>query len=175
MIRVATLATPSTIGWREIEVVRDETAPQPSAACPATAAALPSGQAIRAEARGGATAPELAIDANEATGWEPGAPYPSTGSRGWIRLYYGTEALVSEVRVLLGPGAASARYEVALFAGSADGSSLGDLSPVSPDGGWATAKVDGPCVAADSVYVHVYSKEPAGSIREIRVVGTAAP
>ena len=171
-VRVTTLAAPSMIGWREIEVVLAEgSAPGP---CPAASAAVEAGTTARANPSTGPSDPALAFDGDPTTGWDPG-PLRGEGPRDWIRLSYDRRILVSQVRVLLGAGSTDAQYEVLLFEGNEDGRRLGDLSPVAADGGWASVAGLTPCLPADSVYISVNSKEPPGLIREIQVLGTLFP
>ena len=172
-VRVTTVATPSMIGWREIEVsLAPGSVPGP---CPASTTAITNVVRTRADPSAGASDPALAVDGNEATGWDPGPVRGVEGARGWIRVWYGSQVRISELRVLLGPGSATAKYEVLVFPPGELGNKLGMLEPVPSDGGWVSLAGPNPCLPYESVYVWVKSEEPAGMIREIQVIGTAAP
>jgi hypothetical protein len=172
-VRVTTVATPSMIGWREIEVtLAAGWVPGP---CPASTAAITSVARTRADPSTGASDPALAVDGNEATGWDPGPVRGVQGARGWIRVWYPSQVRISEMRVLLGPGSAAAKYEVNVFPPGEMGNRLGMLEPVPAGGGWVSLAGPNPCLPYESVYIWVRSEEPAGVIREIRVIGTAAP
>jgi hypothetical protein len=119
--------------------------------------------------------PALAVDGDESTGWDPGPIRGVDDARGWIRAWYARQVYVSEVRVLLGTGSPSAKYDVALFPPGEMGTTLGTLGPIPAQGGWVSIAGPNPCLPFESVYVRVQSKEPAGTIREIQVVGAAAP
>lgn len=171
-VRVTTVATPSMIGWREIEVtLAAGWVPGP---CPASTTAITSVARTWADPSTGASDPALAVDGNEATGWDPG-PVRVQGGRGWIRVWYASQVRISEVRVLLGPGSAAAKYEVNVFPPGELGERLGTLGPVPAGGGWVSLAGPNPCLPYESVYIRVGSEAPAGAIREIQVIGTAAP
>jgi hypothetical protein len=55
------------------------------------------------------------------------------------------------------------------------GERLGTLEPVPAGGGWVSLAGPNPCLPYESVYIRVGSEAPAGAIREIQVIGTAAP
>ena len=172
-VRVTTLATPSMIGWREVEV---SLAPGSSpGSCPASTTAITTVVQTKADPSTGASDPALAVDGNEATGWDPGPVRGVDGARGWIRVWYGSQIRISELRVLLGPGSAAAKYEVLVFPPGELGNKLGMLEPVPADGGWVSLAGPNPCLPYESVYIRVSSAEPAGMIREIQVIGTEAP
>jgi hypothetical protein len=172
-VRVTTVATPSMIGWREVEVTL--AAGWVAGPCPTSTTAVTSVARTRADPSTGASDPALAVDGNEVTGWDPGPVRGLDGARGWIRVWYASQIRISEVRVLLGPGSAAAKYQVVLFPPGELGNGLGMLEPVPAGGGWVSLAGPNPCLPYESVYIWVKSEEPAGVIREIRVVGTAAP
>ena len=172
-VRVTTLATPSMIGWREIEVpLAAGAAPGP---CPASTS--PAADVLRtmSDPSTGASDPALAVDGDESTGWDPGPVRGVDDGRGWIRIWYASQVSISGIRVLLGPGSAAARYEVVLFPPGEMGTTLGTLAPVPAGGGWVSIDGPDPCLPYESVYIWVSSAEPAGIVREIDVLGTAAP
>ena len=172
-VRITTLATPSQIGWREIEVTL---APLPtSGPCPVGTTPLPPVVQVRSDPSGGVSDPALAVDGNAATGWDPGPLRGGTDARGWIRVFYRSQVEIQELRILLGPGSTDARYEVVLFPPGELGEGLGTLGPVPAGGGWLSLPGPNPCLPYESVYIWVRSVEPAGSIREIEVRGTIAP
>lgn len=171
-VRITTLATPSQIGWREIEVaVAAGSTPAP---CPASTTPGPPVVRTRADPSVGPSGPALAVDGDEATGWDPG-PIRGGSARGWIRVFYESQVDISEIRVLLGPGSAKATYEVVLFPPGEIGTGLGTLGPIPAGGGWVTIAGPNPCLPNESTYIRVESSEPAGAIREIDVLGTIAP
>jgi hypothetical protein len=172
-VRITTLATPSQIGWREIEVtVAAGSSPGP---CPAATTPGAPVARTRADPATGPSDPMLAIDGNEATGWDPGPIRGGTDARGWIRVFYRSQVDISEVRLLLGPGSAQATYQISLFPPGELGEPLGTLGPVPAGGGWVTLAGPSPCLPYESIYIWVRSVEPAGLIREIDVRGTIAP
>jgi len=172
-VRVTTLATPSMIGWREIEV--SVAAGAALGPCPASTTPLTDVARTRSDPSTGVSDPALAVDGDESTGWDPGPIRGVDDARGWIRTWYARQVYVSEVRVLLGTGSPSAKYDVALFPPGEMGTTLGTLGPIPAQGGWVSIAGPNPCLPFESVYVRVQSKEPAGTIREIQVVGAAAP
>ncbi len=132
-VRVTTLATPSMIGWREVEVsLAPASAP---GACPASTTAITTVVRTKADPSTGASDPALAVDGNEATGWDPGPVRGVEGARGWIRVWYGSQVRISELRVLLGPGSAAAKYEVLVFPPGSSGTSSACLSRSRPTAG----------------------------------------
>ncbi len=170
IVRVTTLATPSTVGWREIELnVVQGSSPAP---CPASGSPLSGVTALMGEPSTAQNGPALAVDGNEATGWDPGETRGPGNVRGWLRLELPKRAQISGIRVLLGPGPVTAVYEVTWW--TADGRSLAPtrLAPVPAEGGWATAPGPTPCVEVRMVNIGVESASPAALIREIQVLGT---
>lgn len=180
-VRVTTLATPSMIGWREIEfayaggslpTLQPTTAPAP---CPASTTPVGSVAQAKSDPPASASDPAGAVDGDEATGWDPGPVRAGTAARGWMRVFYTRELYISGLRVLVGPGSPDATYEVVLFPPGELGDRLGVLAPVPADGGWVTIAGPNPCRPVESVYISVQSTEPAGLIREIQVLGTVVP
>jgi hypothetical protein len=168
-VRVTTLASPSTIGWRELEVtLAAAAAPSP---CPASTTIVTDIAKTAASPSAQASDPGLAVDGDQSTGWDPGPVGGVDGARGWIRVWYASEVRISEVRVLLGPGSVAATYEVVLFPPGESGSGLGTLKPVPAGGGWVPLAGPNPCLPYESVYIFVRSAEPAGIVREIQVTG----
>jgi hypothetical protein len=141
--------------------------------CPASTTAITNVARTKAFPSTGASDPALAVDGNEATGWDAGPLRGGDEARGWIRVWYGSQIRISELRVLLGPGSAAAKYDVSLFPPGELGNSLGTLESVPADGGWVSLAGPDPCLPYESVYIWVRSEEPAGVIREIQVIGTA--
>lgn len=172
-VRVMTLATSSMIGWREVEVT--VAAGSVAGPCPASTTAITDVVLTKAEPSTGASDPALAVDGNEATGWDPGPIRGVDGARGWIRVWFASQVRISAVRLLLGPGSAGATYHVVLFPPGEFGTGLGDIESVPAGGGWVSLAGPNPCLPFESVYIFVKSEEPAGAIRELRVLGTEAP
>lgn len=169
-VRVTTLAAPSMIGWREMEVVTaGASSPGP---CPAASSPLTDVSKTTSDPSTGASDPALAVDGNEATGWDPGPVRGGADARGWIRVFHATQFRASAVRLLLGQGSPAVTYEVVLFPPGEVGQRLGTIESVPADGGWVTLAGPDPCLPFESVYVFVRSAKPAGSIREIQLVGT---
>ncbi|HEX5826516.1 MAG TPA: discoidin domain-containing protein [Candidatus Limnocylindrales bacterium] len=169
-VRVTTLASPSTIGWREVEVTLDAAAaPAP---CPASTTVVTDIAKTAARPSDQASDQGLAVDGDEATGWDPGPVAGGAGVRGAIRVWYAAQVRISEIRVLLGPGSAAATYEVVLFPPGELGTGLGTLEPVPAGGGWVTIAGPNPCLPYESVYISVRSDEPAGIVQEIQVIGS---
>jgi len=171
-VRVTTLASPSMIGWREVEVtLAPGSEPGP---CPPSTTIMTNVARTRADPSTGPSDSALAIDGDESTAWDPGPVRGVDGARGWIRIWYASQVRISEVRVLVGGGSAAATYDVVLFPPGELGKGLGTLGPVPADGGWLTLAGPDPCLPYESVYIRVRSEEPAGAIHEIQVVGTNA-
>jgi len=175
VIRVTTLATPSMVGWREFEVsIAPGSTPSP---CPAGSDNLTAGATVTGEPALAGRAPVLAADGDPATAWDPGDPRGPGNVRGWIRVTLARDALVSEVRVLLGlPAGGTAKYEITGWPSTGGRSvPLANIGGVTADGQWLAVNGPTPCVALRSVDIGVVSESPAAAVREVQVLGTVAP
>lgn len=173
VVRVTTLATPSMIGWREIEVtVAPGLTPSP---CPAGTDEFAAGAEVMGEPSLPGHEPALAVDGDETTGWDPGDTRGPGNVRGWIRVLLAGDILVSEVRVLLGPASAPAGYEITGWTVDGRPVTLGKLESTTGDRQWLSVPGPTPCAALRSVDVAVTSEAPAPEVREIVVQGASAP
>ncbi len=172
VIRVRTLATPSTIGWREIQVElgAGET-PKPSAtrgqASKCGTEALAVGATATGEPSTAGHEPAMAIDGDPATGWDP-------GTAGSLRIALPEVAIVSEVRLLLGePAGGSADYTVLAVLPNNERFLLGQLSGPTEAGVWRSLANPTPSITFKEMEILVRSASPAAEILEIQVVGRA--
>jgi hypothetical protein len=175
VVRVTTLTTTSMIGWREFEVVlAPGSAPS---ACPAGGEARTDGATVTGEPALPGLEPALAVDGDAATAWDPGDTRGPGGVRGWITVTLAHDALVSEVRLLLGvPAGGTAEYSVTGWPATGGRNvELGKVGGTTKDGEWRSVPGPTPCVPLRSFMVGVASEAPAAAIREIQVLGTAAP
>ena len=168
VVRVTTLATPSMIGWREIEVVL---APGSHASpCPVGSANLAIGSATVAPLALPGHPAAFAVDGRPETYWDSG-PGASPG----IIVDLGREMFVSEVRLLAVQTLDGVtRVEVT---GTGDGGyrMLGDLEGTTADGQWLSVPGPAPCISLRRVFVNILSPSSTAAWREIQVLGTVAP
>jgi hypothetical protein len=175
VVRVTTLATPSTIGWREIEVdlgagptpgptsSQSTTGGTPSA-CGVTD--LTAGATVAGEPSTTGREPALAVDDDPATGWEP-------GTSGRIRISLTAGAIVSEVRLLVGdPAGSSADYSFLAVLPTNERFLIGKLSGPTEAGVWRALSNPTPSITFRELEVFVQSQSPAAEILEIQVIGT---
>jgi hypothetical protein len=174
VVRVTTLATPSTIGWREIEVglgadVTPGPTPGPSATrgtlsvCGVTD--LTAGATVAGQPSTSGREPALAIDDDQATGWDPG-----TG--GSIRITLAKAAIVSEVRLLVGePAGSPADYAFVAVLPRNERFLIGELSGPTEAGVWRSLSNPTPSNTFSEIEVLVRSGSPAAKILEIQVIG----
>lgn len=172
VIRVTTLATPSMIGWREIEVKLEAgQAPRPSptrgemSKCGTDA--LATGATATGEPSAVGHEPAMAIDGDPATGWAP-------GNAGVLKIALAGIATVSEVRLLVGePAGGSADYTFLAVLPSNERFMLGQLSGPTEAGVWRSVSNPTPSIAFREMEVLVQSASPAAELLEIQVVGRA--
>jgi hypothetical protein len=175
VVRVSTLATPSMIGWREIEVLL---APGSTpSACPTGSDDLTVGATATGEPALPGHQPALAIDGQASTAWDPGEARGPGNVRGWISVTLAHDALVSEVLVLLGePAGGTAEYDITGWPSTGGRSvELGKVGGTTRDGQWLSVAGPTPCVALRSINIGVVSESPAAAVREIQVLGSVAP
>ena len=97
--------------------------------------------------------------------------------RGGITVSLAHDALVSEVRLLLGePAGGTAEYEITGWPATGGRNvALGKVGGTTRDGQWLSVPGPTPCTALRSFNIGVMSESPAAAMREIQVIGTAAP
>lgn len=175
VVRVTTLATPSTIGWREIEIdLGAGAAPGPTSSS-STAGGSPAACGVT-DLTAGATAlgepstpghePALAVDDDPATGWDPGAG-------GSLRIRLSDGAVASELRVLVGdPAGSSADYKFLAVLPGNELFLIGELSGPTEAGVWRSLSNPTPSITFRELLVLVRSESRASEILEIQVIGT---
>jgi hypothetical protein len=170
VVRVTTLATPSTIGWREIEVgLGAGPTPRRSSGEHVTPKCGIVNLAARATATGKPSAarsePANAIDGDPATGWNP-------GTAGSLRITLAEAATVSEVRLLVGePAGTEAHYSVLGVLPANQRVLIGEFSGPSAPGVWRSVTNSSSHDAFREIEVFVRSASPAADVLEIQVVG----
>jgi hypothetical protein len=166
VIRVTTLATPSLVGWREVEVVLAPASRLEACARGTTNLALHRPATATATAKG--SNPALAVDGDRATRWDAGAPAPQS-----IELDLGREVSVSGVRLLPG-GPADAAIAVVVRGRDEAGHSmvLGTINQTSTGTDWLTVAGPTPCVGLR--WISIESGWSVGPVawREIQVLGS---
>jgi hypothetical protein len=174
VLRVTTLTAPGLFGWREVQIV---VAPGSSpSACGPGAPMGTAGVTTMGEPTTAGQEPDLAVDGNPATGWDPGDTRGPGGVRGWLRILLPHPTLVSQVRVLLGPSVASvATYRITGWDTTGGSKELGAPQGGVTDGQRLEVAGPTPCVAMSSIDVGVESDKPAAKVMEVEVIGTAAP
>jgi hypothetical protein len=165
VIRVTTLATPSMVGWREVEVVLAPESRLEACARGTTNLALHRPASASATASG--SKPGLAVDGERATRWDAGAPAPQS-----IELDLGRAASISSVRLLPG-GPADAAIAVVVRGRDEAGHAvvLGTINQTTTGTDWLTVAGPTPCVGLR--WVSIESGWSVGPVawREIQVLG----
>jgi hypothetical protein len=172
---VTTLVTPSTIGWREVEVdLGAGPTPGPTSSQSATGGTpsacgvtdLTAGATVAGEPSTTGREPALAVDDDPATGWDP-------GTSGRIRISVTGGAIVSEVRLLVGdPAGSSADYTFLAVLPTNERFLIGKLSGPTEAGVWRSLSNPTPSITFREIEVIVQSQSPAAEILEIQVIGT---
>lgn len=169
VIRVSTLETPSTIGWREIQVAL---ASGPASSPSATQLQRPkcgvvnlaAGATVTGEPSAAGSEPALAVDGEPKTGWD-------AGSRGVLRIALADASVVSEIRVLLGAGGPTELTILGLLPAN-QRMSLGTMSGPTEAGAWQT--VTPPTTGAyRDLEIHVRSGSSTAEVLEIEIIGAA--
>ena len=107
--------------------------------------------------------PDLAVDGNPATGWDPGDTRGPGGVRGWLRVLLPHPTLVSQVRVLLGPSVAGvATYRITGWDTTGGSTELGAPQGGVTDGQRLEVAGPTPCVAMSSIDVGVDVRQAGG-------------
>ena len=165
VIRVTTLATPSMVGWREVEVVLAPASRLEACTRGTTNLALHRPATATASAKG--SKPNLAVDGDRATRWDAGAPAPQS-----IELDLGREASIRGVRLLPG-GPADAAIAVVVRGRDEAGHSmvLGTVNQARTGTDWLTVAGPTPCVGLR--WITIESGWSVGSVswREVQVLG----
>lgn len=168
VVRVTTLATPSAIGWREIEIrVPAGSTPDPSP--PATICGsrdLAVDAAAAGEPAEPGREPALAIDGDPDTGW-------GVGERCSLHVTLAAMAEVFEVRLLLdGSAGAAAEYSVVATTGGNQLLLVGRVSGSSEVGAWRSIVNASPSMMFREFDLHVRGEAPAARILEIQIIGS---
>ena len=170
VVRVTTTATPSTIGWREIEIASvGGGQPGPSAATDALpmcgATDVTAGATVTGQPSEAGREPALAIDDDPATGWDP-------GTSGSIRIALSGAAAVSEIRLFVGePTGSSADVSFIAVLPTNERLLIGELSGAAEAGVWRSLANSSPSITFSVLEVYVRSASPAPEILEIEVLG----
>jgi hypothetical protein len=174
VLRVTTLAAQGLSGWREIQVVLAPGA-SPSA-CPSGTATVSVGARTMGEPSAAGHETARAVDGLPSTGWDPGDTRGPGGVRGWLRVLLPKPALISEVRVLLGPSTGTlATYTITGWDQTGGSTELGKQQGGATDGARLSIESSTPCRALTMVDIAVESDRPAPEVMEIEVIGTVVP
>jgi hypothetical protein len=165
VVRVTTLASPSMVGWREIEVVLAPESRLEACANGTTNLALRRPATASASASG--STPALAVDGDRATRWDAGAAAPQS-----IELDLGRAVSIGSVRLLPG-GPADAAIAAVVRGRDEAGHTmvLGAINQATTGIDWLTVAGPTPCVGLRWIGVESgWSLGPV-SWREIQVLG----
>jgi hypothetical protein len=168
VIRVTTLATPSLVGWREVEVVLAPGSRLEACARGTTNLAFHRPATATASASG--SKPSLALDGDRATRWDAGAPAPQS-----IELDLGREVSISSVRLLPGgPAEAAIAAVVRGRDGAGHSMVLGTINQPTAGTDWLTVAGPTPCVGLRWISIETGWSVGSVSWREIQVLGATS-
>lgn len=168
VVRVTTIETTSMVAWREIEVLLAEGSRPAPCAAGATNLALDAAVVAPLELPGHTGS--NAVDGDPATIWDAGQPGHAV-----LIVDLGGAAEVSEVRFLTARAiAADERFDVE-GSGPAGRRVLGFVRGPQPDRAWLSVPGPAPCVSLERVVLQLQAPASSASLREIEVLGRAAP
>jgi F5/8 type C domain-containing protein len=170
VVRVTTLASGSSIGWREIEVqLAPESVPR---ACAAGTTNLALGRPVTASTSLSGSPSSFAVDGKTETAWKAGGQAPQR-----IEVDLGADVAVSEVRLLVAQATGETGTVNVVNARDTAGNmlNLGFLSGTSQVGQWLSLPGPRPCVGLRWISVETGASDVPVAWSEIQVLGSPTP